>query len=485
MRPPLVLAFACLLLLLQCLTFPRTRFVEDEGWNSDVSLTWMREGRLRMSSFPATLASRVDARPPLLALAMGETFRWLGAGVLQARLSSILAGVGVVMVAYFLGMEWGGAWAACFAALLMACDNFLLITARSARPEPYTTLFACLGILSYYISRRKNSAGWSFLAAVSIGIAINFHPLGIGFALAGGALMMMDLRGAVVRSRRAWAYVLGLALAIAPYAWWLSSDELHRAGFRATYMSRAVGASPWERLAGEAARLSDFVGLGSQRLPLPFHLPYRLHIALIAAGALVYLFRRRPRLAGEIAVVLGVNFLWWVFMVNKSARYITVLTPVLVVAVAMALVVAAKDVQWKRAAVAAGLLFGVSQLAGNAFLLYRYRNADYEAVARGLRAVIPRAAPVYGITTFYLALNDRQYYSYDRTPFAYAMADLRPRYLILYDRVMMHGSGRGEDDFAGLRNQATEFVKPHATLVGRVSNEFYGDLEVYRVNQPQ
>jgi len=155
------------------------------------------------------------------------------------------------------------------------------------------------------------------------------------------------------------------------------------------------------------------------------------------------------------------------------------------VGMVIALVAAPKDVRWRRAAVAVGLFFGMSQLAGNAFLLYRYRNADYEAVARGLRAVIPRAVPVYGITTFYLALNDRQYYSYDRTPFAYAIANLRPRYLILYDRVMMHGSGRGEDDFAGLRNQATEFVRAHATLAGRVSNEFYGDLEVYRVNQGQ
>jgi len=98
MRPPVVLALACLLLGIECLTFPRTRFVEDEGWNSDAALTWMREGRLRMSSFPADFAGQLDARPPLLPLAMGETFRLLGAGVLQARLPSMLAGAGVVIV---------------------------------------------------------------------------------------------------------------------------------------------------------------------------------------------------------------------------------------------------------------------------------------------------------------------------------------------------------------------------------------------------
>jgi hypothetical protein len=203
---------------------------------------------------------------------------------------------------------------------------------------------------------------------------------------------------------------------------------------------------------------------------------------LIVAGALVYLFRKRPRLASEIAMLMGVNFLWWAFMVNKSPRYIATLAPVLVAVVSISLAAAAKDARWKRTAIAVGLLFGLSQLAGNAFVLYRYRNADYEAVGRGLRAAIPTGAPAYGIITFYLALNDRTYYSYDRTPFAYAMTNLRPRYLILYDRVMMHGSGRGEDDFRELRNQATEFVKAHATLAARVSNEFYGDLEVYRVN---
>ena len=485
MRPPVVLALACLLLGIECLTFPRTRFVEDEGWNSDAALTWMREGRLRMSSFPADFAGRLDARPPLLPLAMGETFRLLGAGVLQARLTSMLAGAGVVIVAYFLGMEWGGAWAAWVAALLMACDNILLITARSARPEPATTLFACLGILWCYVARRKESAAWSFLAAVSIGIAVNFHPLGIGFAVAGGALLLMELRRGIVRSRRAWAFLLGLVVSLAPYGLWLASDDVHRAGFRETYMRRTAESSLWHRLAGETTRLSDFVGLGSQRLPLPFHIPYRLHIALIVAGALVYVFRKRPRLAGEIAVLGAVNWLWWVFLVNKSARYITTLTPVLAAVVAMALAWTAKDARWKRAAIAIGLLFGVSQLAGNAFLLYRYRTADYEAVGRGLRAAIPPGASVYGIITFYLALNDRRYYSYDRTPFTYAITNLRPQYLILYDRVMMHGSGRGEDDFADLRKQATEFVKAHATLAARVANEFYGDLEVYRVNQLQ
>ena len=483
MRPSLILAGACLLLAIQCLTFPRTRFVEDEGWNSDESVTWMREGRLRMSSFPADFDSQLDARPPLLAFSMGETFRLFGIGVLQARLSSMLAGLGVVIAAYFLGMEWGGAWAACVAALLVACDNFLWVTARSARPEPHTTLFVCLGIVFFYVARRKESAWWSLLAAVSIGVSINYHPLGIGFAMALTALLLFEFRSEAIQAPRVRAFVLGVVATILPYAIWLAYDAQHRFGFRATYMRRAVGTSLWGRVLGERERLADFVGLGSQRVPLPFHIPYRIHIALIAAGALVILWRRRPRLARDIAMLLAVNFLWWAFLVNKTPRYMTTVAPVIAASVACALVGIAKDQRWKRAAIAIGLIFGLSQAAGNAYLLYRYRTADYEAVGRQLRAAIPQPASVYGILTFYLALNDRTYYSYDRTPFDFAITNLHPQYLILYDRVMMNGSGRGEDDFGNIRRAATEYVKDHARLAARISGDFYGDLEVYHVIQ--
>jgi hypothetical protein len=227
--------------------------------------------------------------------------------------------------------------------------------------------------------------------------------------------------------------------------------------------------------------LSDFIGLGNQRIPLPFHIPYRLHIALMLIGAIVLLIRRWPRVAVDLAVVIGINLLWWLSMVNKSPRYITMLAPIFAITVGAGLVAAAKNVRWKRAAVAAGLVCGLSQLAGNAFVIYRYRSADYEAVGRRLREIIPPAASVYGAVTFYLALHDRQYYSYARLSFPDALA-LHPQYLILYDRVMMHGSGSGLDDFRELRTQASEFVKEHATLAGRISNEFYGDMEVYRVN---
>jgi hypothetical protein len=128
------------------------------------------------------------------------------------------------------------------------------------------------------------------------------------------------------------------------------------------------------------------------------------------------------------------------------------------------------------------MLVLLTQVGSNAYWLYEFRTAQYPKVAEQLSRIVPMGASVYGAGTFWLALHDRRYYSFDRTPFEFAIQKLRPQYLILFDRVMMHGSGHGTDNLATLRDQATGFGHTHGRLAGRVSNPFYGDVEVYQVS---
>jgi hypothetical protein len=53
--------------------------------------------------------------------------------------------------------------------------------------------------------------------------------------------------------------------------------------------------------------------------------------------------------------------------------------------------------------------------------------------------------------------------------------------MILGDRVMMRGSGGGEDTFRDLRNEALAFVERHGELRAQLADPFYGDLRIYRV----
>jgi 4-amino-4-deoxy-L-arabinose transferase-like glycosyltransferase len=476
----LVLLCAILLLLVQSGTLLSTRWVEDEGWNSDVSSTWVREGRVRMSSFPNDLAGQVDVRPPLVPLTIGTSFRVFGMTVLAARLPSLIAGCLGLLLVFLIGRDIGNSWVGAAAALLLATDNFFFLAARTARPEVQTTLFCLLGLWLYYRARAQNSVWLALCAGLGVGIGFNYHPNAIGYLLVLAALLLWQHRLNIWREKQAWTVAAGFALAVAPFLLWVHSSPVHWEAFQNVWFTRAAEPFP-EKLAGEVRRYSDFAGYGSQRLSLPFRIPVRIHVVAAILAALGVLFLKRRTQAIEILLWIVPNLLWWSFLVNKSPRAWALLAPVF--ALALAFAVDAIQGRWRRWAVAGLLLLGLTQVAGNAFLLYRFRKADYPEVARQLQIIIPPGASAYGITTFFTALPGRRYVSYDRAPLDWALQHERPDYLILFDRVMMSGSGAGQDDFSALRRQAEVLIRTpgRLELAGRVSNDFYGNLEIYRV----
>jgi hypothetical protein len=78
-----------------------------------------------------------------------------------------------------------------------------------------------------------------------------------------------------------------------------------------------------------------------------------------------------------------------------------------------------------------------------------------------------------------MALYNRSYFAWERTPLEYATKTAHPSYVIMNDRVMMHGSGFGEDDYKDLREDLTRFVHENGVLIGKISSQYYGDLEIY------
>jgi len=479
-RPALlILIAACLLLLVESTVLMRTRWVEDESWLSNGSWTLVQEGRLRMPIFPADPRFAADVGPPLHHLGMAASFAAFGLGIPQARGVSALAGIATVIVVFLLALDLGGPWCAALAALLVASDNFLAIASRTARAETMTTFLCWLAVLLYFRAIRRQSLILSLGSGLACGLALTCHPLGFPFLCCLGLFFCMHYGMTVWRQPMVWIFIVAAMVPVAAYAAWCFSDPAHIAGFRDAYLSKA-GNPLRERIVGELDRWSDFIGLSSRRVLLPVRVPLRIHLAFIQLAAFVYLFRARRKLAIPMVILLAANLAWFVYMVNKGPRYLVLLSPLFAIVLGWVLV----ELLNRRARLLAGGTLAVvllTQLAGNAYFIYQYRTADYPAVARQLRAIIPPGASVWGITTMWMALHDRTYYAYDRTPLDFAVQKLKPEYLILYDRVMVNGSGHGEDDFAKLRTQATELVRRQGTLAGRVSNEFYGAMEIYRI----
>jgi 4-amino-4-deoxy-L-arabinose transferase-like glycosyltransferase len=417
-------------------------------------------------------------------LTLAAMFAAMGTGVAAARLPSLLAGAGVIIVVYALALELAGPWAALIAATLCSVDNFLFLAARTTRPEAFVTFFSTLGLLLYLKNRRKYSAGLACGSAAALGLAMNYHVVAIPAAIAVWLFFLGEFKRTVWRQPRVWIATLTLLVAILPFAIWIGSSPAHSEAFRKLY-GQGEAKSTLAKIQGENVRYSDFVGLGSQRFHLPYQIPYRLPVVCAIACSLVLLYRHSRNLLSAAFILLGSNLLGWIYLVNKTSRYFAIVAPIFAIVVAIAAASIWNRKGWGKPVASLLVLCMFSQLAGNLLLLYRSKNANYPAVNAQLRSVIPAGESVYGAITFWMALHDRRYLSFDRTPLEYAIGVRRPSFMITNDRVMISGSGYGQDNFADLRMSIDAFVEDHATLVGTLTDPFYGNLRIYRVRYKQ
>jgi 4-amino-4-deoxy-L-arabinose transferase-like glycosyltransferase len=480
--PRVLVALACLLFILQELPLFQTRWIEDESSYADAAWTFSREGQIRMSMYPPTdLGSIVDVRPPAMPIAFGQVFKMLGLGIWQARLLPFLGALGAIILTWLLGLHLAGPWSGAIGALMVATDNMLFMAARTARPEGIIAFLNALTFLLFLLAMRRNSWLSALAAGIVAGAAMNFHINGVIAPLAMGLWALYEYRFAIWRKPVVWIFFIAALFCLAPYVFWINADRIHQQAYREMQALGTVVQHAAGRLRGEWMRYSDFIGLGNQKLPLPIRLPARAPVVLVILAGAGVLFVYQRRLFWLLGLLLAACMGWWFYLANKNVRYTAVAAPVFALIVASAAVSFATSRKRRWVAVAACLLYAANQIAGNAFLTWRFRDADYNRLATELRNAIPAGESVYGANTFWLALNDRRYYSYDRSPFDYAIANLKPRYLILYDRVMIDGSGFGADDFREVRTKATAFVHTYCEKTAVISNPFYGDLEIYRV----
>ena len=261
------------------------------------------------------------------------------------------------------------------------------------------------------------------------------------------------------------------------------SDAVHRKEFITLYTT-GEQATLSQIPSLELSRYSDFIGMPSSRFRFPIPLPYRLHVVVALLAAAWFLWRYNRSLFYKVLCLLLPCMLWWMYIRNQTVRYTATAAPyfaLLLAGAAIALWNARP--RWRKQVVAVAVLLLVAQVASNYFLLYRYRKADYLALAGRFHALIPKDATVYGALHFWMAFHDQPFFSYNRTPLQYAL-DHGASYLVLNDNLMLYGNGWGVDDWQKVRSDSAAFVRDNATLVGRTPNPYYGDLEIYRVNHP-
>ena len=484
-RKTLILIFASVLLLAQAVPLLATRWVADESWYTAPADSLAFHGELRMPAFaPPAMQARVETASPVLYVIVAGVFKLLGTSLYTAKLTCLLSALAGILLTYLIGCELESPLLGLLAAVFLAVDSMYFVAARTARPEALTIFFELSAILLFLYSSRYKSVTMALLSGMLVGLAMQAHANGLAAGITAGVLAFREYRWTIWRRLRPWIFAAGMVISVIPFLLWCYSDAVHRDEFVTLYTTgerNPLSAIP----SIELSRYSDFIGVPNARFHLPIPLPYRLQVVLALVAAAYFLYRYNRPLLGKIACLLVPCMFWWAYIRNQNVRYTATGGPYFALLLAGAVLALWKyKPAWRKMVAAAAMLLILSEMGSNYALLYIYRKANFEKLADRFHALIPKDATVYGNLTFWMAFQGKQrYYSWSRTPVQYGI-EHGVSYLILNDNLLLHGNGWGVDDWVKVRTDANNFVRDNATLVGRVPDAYYGDLEVYRVNHP-
>jgi 4-amino-4-deoxy-L-arabinose transferase-like glycosyltransferase len=470
---------------MQALPYLSHRWVTDESWYAGPAYSIAHGNGVENPAIgPNDLENHFDARPPGTAIVIATAFRIFGTSQVAARLGSILAGLLIVFFTYRLARDTIGEEGALVAAFLVATDNLIVLTSRSARPEALTTMAILASLLAMMQYARNRGICWALLSGLLIAIGTMFHITLLGYIVSFGILVIvLDCKHGDFPLRGAISYTAGYGLGLLPFATWILTAPLGRIGFREEYLNRAAGTPLWSKFLLEGRRYADLLGLNM------FHghglefIPVRLPIPLIFLAASFLLWKLRRQWFYLELLLLTPSALWLIYTVNKSSRYLAILAPLFALAIGAAISAAGANRKLHRVVLALSCLVVVAQMSANFFLLHSARDADYDKVASELRSVIPPGQTAYGTITFWLALHDRPFISYERTDPWMAARQFNARYFISGDRVMASGLP-GDEAFYERLNRSMNEVIAQSKLVGHFPDPYYGDLKVYEFNAP-
>lgn len=471
---------AVALLLVQTLPFFTFRWVTDESWYTGPGYSIAHGGGVADPAIgPNDIENHFDARPPGTALVIASVFRFFGAGQAQARVGSAIAAVLVLLLTYVLARDVLGPEGALVAAGVLATDNFLVASARTARPEALTTMAVMLSLWAMARYARNTGLLWAFASGLFMAAAAMFHITVLGFVVSFALLaVVLDARAKRFILQGASAYSAGFLLGLVPFAVWILTNPLGKQGFRAEYLAR-VHETITVKLMHEGKRYGDMLGMHQLHGHTLEWVPVRIFIPLcfVAACVLLYRLRRRWFLL-EMLLILP-TALWFIETANKSSRYFALAAPFVALAIGACAAAVWPHKAWRKPALTIVVLLVGMQFGSNLLLLRAASRADYSRVGRELQSAIPRGEPVFGTITFWLAMHDHTYFSYERTTPSMAEQQYGVRYFVLGDRMMTQGEPWDAAFYADMNTYLARLVE-RSTLVAEFPDPYYGDLKVYR-----
>lgn len=434
---------------------------------------------------------------------------WLalfGVGIFQARLLSVVLGLGIVLMVAAIGRRTLDATAGLVAALFLASDSNFLGGVRYARTDIPSVFFVTAALAAYVAGRADGRARWFAVSGASLGAAMLCH----GNAFWAGAVLLcwyvIDFGWRGFGRRSAMAFVAGLSATFGPYlivvAMRWHDVQVQIGNFAG---DRVPGWRPsfvWQQITLETERYRNwYFGLVTNSVPNPLLVVFQI---AIVAGLIVLCVRvwRAPRdaepdrrgAAKILVLAIGGAVIFAAFINNKAAVYM----PHVLIGFSLAAGTAVSTAV--RGRVIAGVLF-VALFGAAAIGYYEkwYSSAlkselvPFESTAETLRALVP-AGPkyIYASPQFWTpfhAEHETAFYSYaaaepvasgDSTTLAGAGAD-RPIFLIVDElQWLPELTTSGLSSSAAWQRDWTRFIEQKCVVDGVAYGTAHGTLALYR-----
>jgi 4-amino-4-deoxy-L-arabinose transferase-like glycosyltransferase len=429
-------------------------------------------------------------QPPLYLLLVAGSFKFLGFGLLQSRLVSVLLGAATVVVTYLLTLEIKKSRiSATVASVLLLTQPLFIRISRQTRPESAVVFSTVLGMYAFTKYWKERKSTWALLVGAALGMASMAHYNGFFGVLAFFTLFFMIRRPKEAIELRGLAfYVLGVSISCLPYAFYVLRD--YGTGFynfrtQLSVIGRVGCFNTFlEYLQAEVTRYQRF-----------FH-DYRfvsggaLFVKVVYSAILAFALVRRNKLYRLLLVVIIVHLALLLYpSPNKTSLYLGVVLPFIGTLVGLSLFDLGEIVteRFNRLPGVFGLFGAVLVLVfvginAGVWVSYhkKYRECDFYNTIAQIRHTLPASvSSIMGRYTFWIGLNDHNYYRWGFRDFE-DIKTIEPEIFIHNDYRMTRS------DLSDFKATLDEYLQEHGEMIGEVKGHprnfcRVGDLKIYRV----